>query len=235
MFGIGANELVIILIFGFIIFGPDKLPGMAKTIGQAIAKFRSAQAEMNKVIKTEVYDPDAEDPFKNPLDALSKLESQATKEDRGESFTERKARYDKQRAARKAAEERKAELEAKKAAETAAKEAALEAGETDEAAKEAGKAAAAAVAAKHAEKRKAKAAEEAASTKKKLSAEELYGTKPAAKKPAAKKPATEEADASEKSASAAKKKASLEPKDKAAEEATDAPEAQAPTEPGKGE
>ena len=123
MFGLGANELVIILIFGFIIFGPDKLPGMAKTIGQAIAKFRNAQAEMNRVIKTEVYDPDAEDPFKNPLDALSKLETQAKKEDRGESFTERKARYDKQRAARKAADERKAELAAKREAEKAAKEA----------------------------------------------------------------------------------------------------------------
>lgn len=177
MFGIGANELVIILIFGFIIFGPDKLPGMAKTIGQAIAKFRNAQAEMSKVIKTEVYDPNAEDPFKNPLDALSKLESQATKEDRGESFTQRKARYDKQRAAKKAAEQRKAELEAKKAAEAAAKEAALEAGQSEEEAKEAAKAAGVAAAAKVAEEAQASADDAAKAAKKKLSASELYGTK----------------------------------------------------------
>ena len=74
MFGIGANELFIILLFGFLIFGPDKMPAMAKTIGKAIAKFRSAQAEMSNVLKNEVYNPDSEDPFANPLDALSKME-----------------------------------------------------------------------------------------------------------------------------------------------------------------
>ena len=40
MFGIGGFELFLILLFGFLIFGPDKLPAMAKTIGKAIAKFR---------------------------------------------------------------------------------------------------------------------------------------------------------------------------------------------------
>ena len=121
MFGIGANELALILLFGFLIFGPDKLPAIAKTIGRAIAKFRSAQNEMNDVIKHEVYDPDADEPFKNPLDSLDKIENDAKREDKGESFTERKARYDKQRAARKAAEARKAEREAeKRAAETGA-------------------------------------------------------------------------------------------------------------------
>lgn len=121
MFGIGANELALILLFGFLIFGPDKLPAIAKTIGRAIAKFRSAQNEMNDVIKHEVYDPDADEPFKNPLDSPNKIENDAKREDKGESFTERKARYDKQRAARKAAEARKAEREAeKRAAETGA-------------------------------------------------------------------------------------------------------------------
>ena len=110
MFGIGANELILILLFGFLIFGPDKLPAMAKTIGKAIAKFRNAQNEMNQVVKNEIFDPTAEDPFKNPLDAAAKLEKAAKKEDKQESFTERKARYDKQRAAKKRAEERKAEL-----------------------------------------------------------------------------------------------------------------------------
>ena len=71
MFGIGGFELFLILLFGFLIFGPDKLPAMAKTLGKAIAKFRNAQEEMSGVLKGEmVFDKDAEDPFKNPLDAL---------------------------------------------------------------------------------------------------------------------------------------------------------------------
>ena len=122
MFGIGGFELFLILLFGFLVFGPDKLPAMAKTLGKAIAKFRSAQDEMNKVIKEEkIFDPDAEDPFKNPLDALEKMGNaaesgaknvkkaatstvNAAKDAKQESFSERKARYDRERAARKEAE-----------------------------------------------------------------------------------------------------------------------------------
>lgn len=99
MFGIGGFELFLILLFGFLIFGPDKLPAMAKTLGKAIAKFRSAQEEMNKVIKTEVYDPSSDEPFKNPLEALSKVGESAKnlgKDEKSETFSERKARYDKE-------------------------------------------------------------------------------------------------------------------------------------------
>ena len=113
MFGIGGNELVLILIFGFIIFGPDKLPAMAKTIGQAIAKFRRAQNDMSNVLKNEVFDPTAEDPFKNPLDAMARLEKGA--KEKQESFSENKARYDRQREAQRRNEERKAQLAQKKA------------------------------------------------------------------------------------------------------------------------
>lgn len=75
MFGIGGFELFIILVFAFLIFGPDKLPEVAKTVGKAIARFRSAQEEMNSVIKsTDIFDPnDPEQPFKDPVEALDKL------------------------------------------------------------------------------------------------------------------------------------------------------------------
>ncbi|MEG0376583.1 MAG: twin-arginine translocase TatA/TatE family subunit, partial [Raoultibacter sp.] len=95
MFGIGGFELFLILLFGFLIFGPDKLPAMAKTVGKALNKFKSAQEEMNKVIKTEVYDPTSDEPFKNPLEALSKISESGKAEEKTESFSERKARYDK--------------------------------------------------------------------------------------------------------------------------------------------
>lgn len=123
MFGIGGFELFLILLFGFLIFGPDKLPAMAKTLGKAIGKFRSAQEEMNRVIKTEVYDPSSDEPFKNPLEALSKSSEGTKKEEKTESFSERKAKYDKERAAKKAAEAEKAAARsaaAKKAAATRA-------------------------------------------------------------------------------------------------------------------
>ncbi len=157
MFGIGGFELFIILVFAFLIFGPDKLPEVAKTVGKAIARFRSAQEEMNSVIKsTDIFDPnDPEQPFKDPVEALDKLakhqeEKQNAKKTgsassakpsstsdakpasgadeapaKQESFTERKARYERERAARKAAEAKAAE-EAEKAEKAEAAEVATQ-------------------------------------------------------------------------------------------------------------
>ncbi len=57
MFGIGGTELFIIAVFAFIIFGPDKVPELARTLGKAMKVFKSAQEDMEKVIKAEVYSP----------------------------------------------------------------------------------------------------------------------------------------------------------------------------------
>lgn len=103
MFGIGGTELAIILVFAFLIFGPDKLPAIAKTVGQAIAKFREVQGEMSQVVKEEVYDPekDKDNPFQRPLDKMAQMGQPQVKT---ETFAERKARHDRERAARQAAQ-----------------------------------------------------------------------------------------------------------------------------------
>ena len=106
MFGIGGFEFFIIIVFAFLIIGPDKFPELAKSAGKFVSKFRSAKNEMDKVIKTEVYDPNAEDPFQAPIDTLQKMSKTVEQAKSGESFAQRKARYEAQRAAeRKAAGE----------------------------------------------------------------------------------------------------------------------------------
>lgn len=57
MFGIGETELVIIVTFAFLLFGPDKLPGMGRTIGRVLRQFRDAQEGFTKVVQSEVLDP----------------------------------------------------------------------------------------------------------------------------------------------------------------------------------
>lgn len=57
MFGISGTELLIILFFGFLILGPEKLPELGRLIGRAIRQFRQASETMSKTIKEEVTDP----------------------------------------------------------------------------------------------------------------------------------------------------------------------------------
>lgn len=70
MFGLSGIELVLIIVFGFLIFGPEKLPDIARTVGRAISRFRAVQAEMDKTLKDGLYDADAAEPIKNPLDVV---------------------------------------------------------------------------------------------------------------------------------------------------------------------
>ena len=48
MFGMGMQELVIILVIALIIFGPGKLPDMGSSIGKAIKDFKKSMAEPEK-------------------------------------------------------------------------------------------------------------------------------------------------------------------------------------------
>ena len=189
MFGIGGFELFLILLFGFLIFGPDKLPQLAKTIGLAVQKFRSAQEEMNKVVKTEIYDPMSDKPVKNPLDAIDKDNKQ--KVEKKESFASRKAKYDKER------EDKKKREAANEAAKEVRAAAAAEKKASDEAAAVAAAAGTAAAAAAvktptqvHEEVMSARkeataqvaAQQEAKKAADKDLADEIFGTKPVAKK-----------------------------------------------------
>lgn len=111
MFGIGGFELFLILLFGFLIFGPDKLPALAKTIGQAIGKFRDAQAEMTEQLKLdELLKQDAAKAGPGAAGGTVKGAAQPAKgavqagsgdqaDEKPLSFSERKARYEQQRAA----------------------------------------------------------------------------------------------------------------------------------------
>lgn len=73
MLGIGGTEFIIILFFGFLIFGPEKLPQMGRTVGRAIRQFREASDSMSQKIKTEVTDPfqEAISPYKDEIEEFS--------------------------------------------------------------------------------------------------------------------------------------------------------------------
>ena len=63
MFGIGAPELVLILIVGLIVFGPGKLPEMGRTLGKGLRELRKASNALTTAINTP--DPPPAPPAQN--------------------------------------------------------------------------------------------------------------------------------------------------------------------------
>lgn len=133
MFGIGEGELAIIVVFGFLLFGPDKLPQMGRTIGRAIRQFRETQEKMTAIVQSEIIDPVSEaasapvKPKKAAVDDDSDADEDAAETAapaKKETFAERRARL----AAEKAASEGAAE------GENAAEEPATEGAEPEPAA-----------------------------------------------------------------------------------------------------
>ena len=54
--GVGPAELVIILIIALLVFGPSKLPQVAKDLGSAIGKWRQALNEIQEVTDAPLKD-----------------------------------------------------------------------------------------------------------------------------------------------------------------------------------
>lgn len=48
MFGVGAPELVLILIIALVIFGPSKLPQIGASLGKGIRDFKSAMRDIDE-------------------------------------------------------------------------------------------------------------------------------------------------------------------------------------------
>ncbi len=63
MFGIGSTELLIIGVFAFIIFGPDKVPELARTVGKFWKQFNEVREGMEKTIRMEMYAKDSDTEF----------------------------------------------------------------------------------------------------------------------------------------------------------------------------
>ena len=64
MFGIGFPELIVILVVALLVFGPAKLPELARSLGRGLAEFRRASTDLRQSLNEAAAEPRIEPPEK---------------------------------------------------------------------------------------------------------------------------------------------------------------------------
>ncbi len=54
MFGLGAMEILIILVLAFLLFGPKELPEIGKQVGRAVKGFKETADDLRQSVEPEI-------------------------------------------------------------------------------------------------------------------------------------------------------------------------------------
>jgi sec-independent protein translocase protein TatA len=68
MFGLGGQELLLILFVVLLFFGPQKLPELMRGLGKGMKEFKKAQADLEDEFHKVVEEPE---PKKNPVEPIA--------------------------------------------------------------------------------------------------------------------------------------------------------------------
>ena len=62
MFGLGFTEILVILVVALLVFGPDRLPELARNLGKGLAEFRRASSDLRRSVMEAAEEPKGRPP-----------------------------------------------------------------------------------------------------------------------------------------------------------------------------
>jgi sec-independent protein translocase protein TatA len=65
-FGIGGGELIVILIVALLVWGPNRVVEIGRTLGKTVNSFKKAASDLNSKIDKELEEQKKEPPTANP-------------------------------------------------------------------------------------------------------------------------------------------------------------------------
>ena len=73
MFDVGFTEVVLLAVIGLLVLGPERLPGVARTLGGFIRKARMSWISLRNTIESEMADADLSRPIKKASEELKQI------------------------------------------------------------------------------------------------------------------------------------------------------------------
>ncbi len=73
MFDVGFTEILLLAVIGLLVLGPERLPGVARTLGGFVRKARMSWVSLRNTIESELAEADLSAPIKKAGDELKQI------------------------------------------------------------------------------------------------------------------------------------------------------------------
>jgi sec-independent protein translocase protein TatB len=73
MFDVGFAELFLLALVGLLVLGPERLPGVARTVGGFVRKARASWVSLRTTIESELNEADISEPLKKATDEFKQI------------------------------------------------------------------------------------------------------------------------------------------------------------------
>lgn len=73
MFDVGFAEIFLLALIGLLVLGPERLPGVARTVGGFVRKARMSWVSLRNTIESELAEADIAEPIKKTSEELKKI------------------------------------------------------------------------------------------------------------------------------------------------------------------